>query len=353
MNTTDAFKELQIPTDSNEQQIKKAHKKLSKKNHPDISDDKDGVNQQKLNQAREIALKSVKSISLAKIPKELQKTFSQLEKSFERAQYSNDTQAFVKKIITKRLNRLRPINYTVWFLTAILGLVSFLGKEVLPTFPLTEEAAKIVKLLTVYCVAMVLLLQFAKENIKQKIDLIKEELQDKQFCATEISRLLGFQDIKEFNIDDLLPFREKIQSDMPGFLIGKIRMDERIKLTILKAKENGLIELQETKIIKPGSFDKYILKFNPQDFDVFERLPEERIRIPKTIEELRFDFKTNLGLSVFFVITTAVVFYFFGKLWMILPAFFAFVSIANVLISISEIKRLKKNIENNDDIGND
>lgn len=327
MTIEEAFALLKIDPSANEEQIKKAFHDLSLLNHPDISGQESGEAQQNINEAYAVTTEFVKIKAVAVIPSAMENTLQRMNDNIMRSEFRADTQFYIKKITTLNLNRNRPIVYSLWVITALLGLLGFVGKEIIPEIPLSKMTLQYMKIGTVLTGLYALVFQFMRENIKNRIEMLSEDFHDKRIAAFELAKLLNFESVNTYDFSQML---NKEGQGMPSAMLtmfGKISFSERTRLLILKAKEIGLIEPVQNEFIDLQTIDQYRLKFNPVDFGVFEKKPEPLTQ--KTVEEIKKDMVGAAILTIILLIGTGLIIFFFRSLWAILPGSTAFGAIVN------------------------
>jgi hypothetical protein len=202
----------------------------------------------------------------------------------------------------------------------------------------TEEKALTpsLKILPLVTGCFALLFQLVLDGIKNNLELINESFEDKHYCALKLSEYLGFRTQTNFHVNNLDRNFSNGDNSLSTMLSGNITRRERIKILILKAKENNLIEPVNAKEINPNSLNEYKLNFNPADFGYESEKTELKVR---TAEEIKRSIKSGYIMSVIFAVITVLVIYFFKSYWSILPGVF---SLAGILMSVEESKELKK-----------
>jgi len=342
MTVTEAFEILKIGIDSSEEEIKKAFHKLCLKVHPDRDPSKnDNEPQKELNEARDVALAYLK-VKHSIVPVGVSNSvITSLEKKFTLAEYREETTSYLKKLEARKTISVRQVKYLIWILTAILGFITFLGKEVFPKFNLPIDVQSQLKILTVFAGCIALYFQLMQDNIKNKLEVLTDYFHDKQNCIISLSTALGFEKITSFNSNRLYDG----QNDPSNFILyvffGRITHYERMKILLLKSKENGLIEQNKTEEIKPETLNLYQLKFNPADFGDVSQIKKKEPK-PKTADEAKSEFQTGLVVSLVFSVGTACIIYFFKSYWAFLPGTISLFGFLAAITEYFEYLKLKK-----------
>ncbi|MCX6251776.1 MAG: J domain-containing protein [Bacteroidetes bacterium] len=381
MTLNEAFEILKIDSEATEKEIKKAFHTLSLLYHTDRQPShQDDEAQKKLNEAHEIAV-AYRKWGHSLVPINVAKSISEsIDTSLALIKYKSETETYIKKLETRKTIKVKEVKNILWIITGVFAIITYLGKELFPHINiltsflshlnLTSEgrAALIneLKLIPIFTAGLALYFQLMQEKIKNKIEALNDKYQDKGICAEKLAELLEYSSLTIFN-SEKLKFKNNEKKDSPIVLLlfGKITSEERLKILILKAKENGLIEPENSKVIKPESLYNYKIKFNPADFgsvknDVTEEkindLKVETIKVRfdktkektstlKTIKELKSDVKGSAGaLILFLIITFCVIFFSVGywKLIAILPGFFSLVFIITYFSHLQDYKFAKR-----------
>ncbi len=335
MTIEEAYKFLEADYSATEDQLKKNFHELSLKNHPDLNEQNTDEFQKLLNEAYDVAVTSCKTRSSNLISLAVENSLSQLNRNYELIHYRGEADSFIKKIYTTKIARTRPVSYMLWLCTAILGIVAFFGKEIFPTLTVSPTMQNNAKLFTAIIGLSALIFQFLRDNIKNRIETISSELQDKKVAALELSKLLNFKNLETFDSTSLVIGNEDSEAPTSTMFFG-LNANERVKLIVLKSKEHGLIEPVKSSFLTPNSMDLYIIKFKPAEFIVLNTsLRQEIIRTEKDIIN-----DTRIGLVLFTVgfISTVLIIYFLKSYWAILSGFFTIGGFILWLNSKSEFK---------------
>ena len=335
MTIEEAFLKLRIDPSANEDQIKKAFHELSLLHHPDISGQESGETQQNLNEAYNMATDFVKIKGGTVLPAAMENALQRMNINIMRSEFREETWSYVKKITAFNLNRNKPIVYSLWVIAALLGLLGFVGKEIIPDLAFSKITLEYAKIGTVLVGLYALVFQFMRENIKNRIEMISEEFHDKKAAAFELSSLLKFKPVDSFDFTEMMETDHRTVPTTILTLLGRISFAERARLLVLKAAEIGLIEPLQTDFINPDTINQYRLKFNPSDFGVFQEKPEPPPI--KTVKEIKKEMRGAAILGAVCLIGTALIVFFFRTFWAVLPGLVAFGAIANFFALRSEL----------------
>jgi hypothetical protein len=337
MTVQQAFSILNIGPSSDEEQVKQAFHELSLIHHPDVSGQTTDEKQQHLNEAYKVALKALKNKQVVKLPAIIDNSLKQVTLTILRTEFREETRSYVKKITKHKLNRSKPIAYTLWAFAAVAGLLGFVGKEIIPEFALSKTTLESAKIVTVVIGAYALIFQFMRDNLSNRIERLSEDYNDKRIVAFELSKLLKFQAVKVFDFSKLLNSKEGDFQSIRIAILGSVSAYERTKLLILKAKEIGLIEPNQPDFVNPDTIDKYNLKFNPADFGIYEEPEPPKAR---TADEIKSEIKNSIITGAIFLIGTGLIIFFYKSLWSILTGVITLAAFASIVTLKQELKAI-------------
>jgi hypothetical protein len=348
MTVQEAFELLGVDPYASEEVITKAFRKESKKVHPDLNPEEANEKQALLNKAHEIAEAFMK-VRFSIIPiEQVGSTLNAIEKDMRLSNYREETRSYIRKLQIKTSSPIHRLKYMLWAFAGLCAFLTFMGKESLSELTKYPQYAGYVKVMILISGCGALFTQLLLDNIKNKLEYLNDSFQDKQFCAGELSRCLNYENIKTADRIDFyqnIRMRPSEVPRLPGFT-GIVPKQERIKIMLLKAKETGLIEIVQSKEIRPGDMDKIVLNFNPADFGQKKEPEEIKKRQPRTIGELKTDVKLYTSGTVIFGIVTAAIIIIYKSYWAFAPGFFLLIYGTNFLIAKSEIReKLKSGTE--------
>lgn len=343
MTVNEAFDALKLELQASEKEIQRSFRTLSKKAHPDKSRVRETAEQVRLNEARDVALAYVK-VRHALVPLEVANSaISVWEKKVMQQGYKEDAEAFVRKLESRKTVRIRQLRNFVWLTAAVLGGVVFFGKEIFPLFPLAEDVQMTLKLGTVAFAGLsVLYMQLIQDRLKKGIEALEEDYQDPEECARSLARALGFKKVSSFDFNRIRDSDgQKHHDDLRLALTGGISHRDRMKVLLLKAKENGLIEPVKKTEMKPNRLNLYDLKFDPSDFDEGAPL-DSPSRVLTPIEAAKEGIAAGASITVTFGIVSALVTYFFSIYWALIPEFFVLMGLFLFVVELVRYLRLRK-----------
>jgi hypothetical protein len=334
MNIDEAFKTLSLPIEASEEEIKEAHRALSKIHHPDVQTG-DNDTQANLNAAYEMACAYAK-VRNAVLPIKPSEFLEQIYKAIAAQVPSTNANELARIVEKSNTTTLQRIKMFAWGIGGMNAAIAIAGKDFLRLFLTEQVATEVQPLLTVIafiCGGVALFFQLLVTRIQNRIDFFLEDISDKRKCATKLAEALHFQDVEIVQEGDLfkkadLPSSKREPSD-PFEPFHKVRgyvipdLDRKLKTVLLtKSKEHGLIELIPQEEIRPDYIETYRLRFQPSLFkkkeESIERVPEQPSQPLKPSELIPFWIATILLGSL-----TAYLYLSIGSNWSILSGIFA------------------------------
>ena len=271
----DAFNLLGLPITASEDEVKEAYRKLSNKYHPD----KEGGTHEKqtdLNRAYSIAMQ-ISSSGTGIILIEAENSLEAINNSISIQNAQNAVSQFSnKKERETRARSATPRNIALG-VSLISAVLALFGSNLLPILEDTNEeiyntAKPMFGIVTFMAGFIALQIQHVASRSKQKIDQYLEYLSNKTHCASELARLLGHEDITQFD-EHLIMKRSKRAPkaetvSLNTFFSSGLSTREEHRLIVLKALEHGLIFRIADQVITPNSIEKYRLDaaFKPSLF---------------------------------------------------------------------------------------
>ncbi|WP_033838834.1 J domain-containing protein [Mesorhizobium loti] len=236
-------------------EVTKAFRKLSKKHHPDVSGD--GEVQSLLNQAhkllsehhanRAIIPTAVQDLAevVARNNQVIEQTAVAQRRALEGQEAKRSADELTRKIATRVTRPFQLVKYMAFLGTAMAGAIGWLGGEAmqLDAQGFGPEQLHTYKMIAISFGALSAILQFLVSDYNHRVGAFTESLGDEEVCIEELNRF-GLSK-REFVIQDLSP-----QIASRGDLFGgdpllrwlRINSSERLRLTLFKALELGILE---------------------------------------------------------------------------------------------------------------
>ena len=204
MTVEEAFKTLSLSIEASEEEIKEAHRALSKIHHPDVQTG-DNDTQANLNAAYELdcAYEKVRNAVLHIKPSEF---LEQINKAIAAQTPSTNANELARIIEKRNTTTLQRIKVLAWGIGGMNAAIAIAGKDFLRLF-LTEQVATDVQplltIIAVTCGGVALFFQLLITRVQNKIDFFLEDISDKRKCASKLAEALRFQDVETVQEDDL------------------------------------------------------------------------------------------------------------------------------------------------------
>jgi len=187
MTVEQAFAELGIPQDADEEAITAAYHTRTRDLHPDVADGSN-AEQARLNRAAEIAREHAKlTRSLVPVATAvMQPLYAQLVRQ-EAASRADGIQRAVVARRTRPFVQMRLISL---LMTATTGAFTLVNKEILPTLSTSAATTRMATLMTVAMGLMAGVGHLLVEMTKTRVEAYSDRLRDKRFCGRELARIV-------------------------------------------------------------------------------------------------------------------------------------------------------------------
>lgn len=338
MKVEEAFLMLNVELDATVEDIDTAYRELTKKVHPDVSDDS-GESQIALNEAREVAL------AYAKVRKDVVVVSpTALESRLKLAVEKSNTES-VREYARSRFRRkslpIEFLKWASWFAGAAAAIVALTTGNAEGVLGLDETEVTDLKLALQPMAFLFgvcgLYLQFAIKHAESKVDSFLELISDKAECAQKLSDAIRYQDRTELERGEIIRgVGDSFSSD--SLFRGFVRKDE---LILKKSVEHGLLEEVREDDLRPNQMVKYRVMFRPSLFKPAS-VVSERSNRPMTLAGA-------VQLSIFAIVIFAALstltgwtFMNFHWGWSILPGAMTLGALPMCLAAFSEMYRAKR-----------
>jgi hypothetical protein len=334
MTRSEAFAILRLSEDADESLVKEAYRRSSLEKHPDKVGG-DNEEQARINEAYRVALSAITSTALdlqTRLSLERVESALLVERSARKAQ--TEARA-IKRRRRRRLDKLRNLSLVAGISSgALLLFYDKIFDPLIASGNISQGFKLPLGLLTATFCAGALWINNRVQQLEFAIEACIEELSDRKFCATELARLLTFQDVTVVPENELFygP-REENSLDTLGFFSfsADITRREFRRLLIPKAVEHRLLEPVETKQFARQTVIQYRVLFRPS---LFKPEPEASPVPPKPMSKQEARSMTLGGAmsSAILVGLTAYLAVILKTNWAWLPGF---LSLGPVLVLVS------------------
>jgi DnaJ domain len=253
----DAYKTLELGPEATVAEVHRSFRELSRKYHPDASKD-DGRQQTKLNRARDLLIRREDNRQLITIT--VKREIQQIEKAISSQQSAAQLTDFVSATKRRRTQRVQAIKYSAILLAAICAGVGWLndGDFSVFMFAYFRSYAYLGRELTYWLGGLAGLLQLFVAHQNFLVESEKERLVDEDYCFWQLEKIGGeglqkpegftARELRSNFRSDLFDFptdtfsRRMISFYLAPFRLFFLRPEERVRMTLLKALEHGIIE---------------------------------------------------------------------------------------------------------------
>jgi hypothetical protein len=329
MSPEEAFRILGISADCSQSELTEAFYDMSRRHHPD-ADGGSSDAQVQLNAAREIAEIHI-SQNKALVPARLQQSVKELDKQLSAERAGRQANDLTQRVIRRGMRPLQTMKYSALVLAALAGLVGWFGESLLPQFSLRlpvggEEGFNLlraqIKLISVGLAGCAAVLHFFAQRHVFLVEIEKEQLDDVEYCASELAKALRYGDnavVRQADIDPLWKGAadndvRSVKSVLRHFLLG-LDNAERKRLLILKSIEHGFLESEGPKNVIPASNRTYRVTIRPKEFMPRAKKPDpppELMGLAEAVKTTIFSVMLAFGL-----LGWAVTIYPSGWVWVV------------------------------------
>lgn len=282
MTIKEAFKQLSLPLEASEAEIREAHRALSRVHHPDLETGNNEI-QAELNAAYEIACAYAK-IKTAVMPIKPSEFLEQITKAIAANPSSSNANELARILERRRTQNLQWVKRISWGIGGINAIIALLGKDFFQAVfqsELSKSTQSKMALLAFIFGIVGLFFQLYITRIENKMASFLADISDKRICASRLAERLNYQDVEIIKEDDLLsrstsletnndqpyPLQNDFDDPVKNLFPFLFKLDERlVPILLAKSKEHGIIEAVPQDEITPNFVQTYHLHFRPSLF---------------------------------------------------------------------------------------